>query len=64
MQNIAYDKGKDISVKVPKNYVICSEKQTNNYNLNLKRHSQKLFLVGNTELLDGLRKTIDYYEEV
>ena len=64
LQNIAYDKGKDISVKVPKNYVICSEKQTKNYNPNLKRDSQKLFLVGNTELLDGLKKTIDYYEEV
>ena len=54
--------GKDIGVKVPKNYVICSE---NKQKIIIpKRDSQKLFLVGNTELLDGLRKTIDYYEEV
>lgn len=64
LQNIAHEKGKDISIKVPKNYVISSEKQSTNLKSNLKKYTQKEFLIGNTELVDGLRKTIEYYEEV
>ena len=63
LQTIAHDKGKDICVKVPKNYVISSEEQSTNFKPSLKKNSKKLFLVGNTELFEGLRKTIDYYEE-
>ena len=64
LQNIAYDKGKDISVKVPKNYVTSSEEQLINFKPNLNKYGQKVFLVGKTELFNGLRKTIEYYEEV
>ncbi len=63
LEIIANDNGKNISVKLPKNYVTDSEKYATHFKSSLKENSKKLVLVGETELFEGLRKTIKYYEE-
>ena len=40
-----------------------SEKYATHFKSSLKENSKKLVLVGETELFEGLRKTIKYYEE-
>ena len=64
LQMIANANGKNITVKVPKNYVISSEEKLTNLQPNLKEDADKSYLVGNTGLLEGLSKTIKFYEEV
>ncbi len=62
LHSIANTNGKKISIKVPENYDVSSEKQQIINHLSLEKDNQKGFLVGNTELLEGLIKTIKHYE--
>lgn len=64
LETIAMENGKKISIKTPENYKINSEEQLINVLSSLKNFSKKKYLIGETELFKGLKKTIKYYEEV
>ena len=64
LESIASINGKKIFIKVPENYIISSEKKLANIKSTLEKNAQKNILIGNTELFEGLKRTVKYYEEV